>query len=225
MVDAGNENDGNNIPILFQTTRSYLLTSTLTMSITPGKPRLSAIPTPGRSSSIPTPGRSRPPSSASQYTPVHSDVDYMSRAFADAIKANDPAQHRNSRASDISSAQSSPPPPYLSSQSGRHSVTARSASVASTSSAAGHTPYKAERPKTPTAIRPPSRQSDVFGRSSSRVGHKFDVGDNVRIESLGFEGILKYIGEIDGKSGLWAGVELSEGFAGKGKNNGSVNGY
>lgn len=217
---------------LLQTTvtRSYSLTSTRTMSTTPGKsgPRLSAIPTPGRFSGIPTPGRSRPSSSANQYPPVPSDVDYMSRAFADAIKANDPAQHRNSRAGEISSAQYSPPPPppsYLPSQPGHHFVTARSASVASTSSAAGHTPYKPERPRTPTAARPASRQSDVFTRSSSRAGHKFDIGDNVRIESLGFEGILRYVGEIDGKAGLWAGVELSEGFAGKGKNNGSVNGY
>ena len=51
----------------------------------------------------------------------------------------------------------------------------------------------------------------------------FDVGDNVRIESLGFEGTLRFIGEIDGKSGQWAGVELGGGFAGKGKNDGSVN--
>jgi dynactin complex subunit len=35
---------------------------------------------------------------------------------------------------------------------------------------------------------------------------------------------LRYIGEIDGKAGVWAGVELREGFAGKGKNNGTVNG-
>jgi dynactin complex subunit len=49
------------------------------------------------------------------------------------------------------------------------------------------------------------------------------VGDNVRIESLGCEGTLRYIGVIDGKSGIWAGVELSGGFSGKGKNNGTVN--
>jgi dynactin complex subunit len=32
------------------------------------------------------------------------------------------------------------------------------------------------------------------------------------------------MGAIDGKSGMWAGVELSGGFSGKGKNNGTVNG-
>ncbi|EED77467.1 predicted protein [Postia placenta Mad-698-R] len=57
-----------------------------------------------------------------------------------------------------------------------------------------------------------------------RAGRSFEEGDNVRIESLGYEGTLKYLGEIDGKPGHWAGVELSGGFAGKGKNNGAVNG-
>lgn len=61
-------------------------------------------------------------------------------------------------------------------------------------------------------------------RSTSRAGRTFEVGDNVRIESLGFEGTLKYLGGIDGKQGEWAGVELSAGFKGKGKNDGSVGG-
>jgi dynactin complex subunit len=56
------------------------------------------------------------------------------------------------------------------------------------------------------------------------VGRPFETGDNIRIESLGFEGTLRYLGEIDGKTGQWAGVELGGGFAGKGKNDGSVNG-
>jgi dynactin complex subunit len=50
------------------------------------------------------------------------------------------------------------------------------------------------------------------------------VGDGVRIESLGFEGMLRFVGEIDGKEGLFAGIELSGGFTGKGKNDGSVAG-
>lgn len=196
------------------------------MSTTPGKPRQSAIPTPGRASGIPTPGRSRSSSSANQYAAVQSsDVEYMSRAFADAIKANDPAHHRNSRVSDVSGSLTSPST-SLPFQSGRRSVTGRPSSVASSSSAAGHTPYRvlAERSRTPTGVRSTSRQSDVSGRTSSRMGRAFEVGDNVRIESLGYEGMLRYMGSIDGKSGLWAGVELSGGFAGKGKNNGTVNG-
>ncbi|KAJ7045398.1 hypothetical protein C8F04DRAFT_1388040 [Mycena alexandri] len=165
-------------------------------------------PTPRRSA-IPTPGRSRSASSAGGAVPVP-DVEYMSRAFADAIKANDPALHRTSRISDFSSASLSPQ---------ATSFAPRSSSVASSSSF-----KQPERAKTPTT-RPASRQSDPFGRSSSRAGPRaFELGDNVRIESLGFEGVLRFSGSIDGKPGLWAGVELSGGFAGKGKNNGSVSG-
>jgi dynactin complex subunit len=38
------------------------------------------------------------------------------------------------------------------------------------------------------------------------------------------EGTLRFMGEIDGKNGIWAGVELAPAFAGKGKNDGSVSG-
>ncbi|KAI0027613.1 hypothetical protein K488DRAFT_81051 [Vararia minispora EC-137] len=154
------------------------------------------------------------------------------RAFQDAIKANDPAQHRLStmRTSDLTSAPSLSPQSkaFVQSQSGRRSVADRPSSVASSASGAGSTPaaprYSTGRAKTPNA-RPTSRTSDVFTRSVSRAAdHPFDVGENVRIESLGFEGVLCYLGSIDGKPGEWAGVELSGGFAGKGKNDGSVNG-
>ncbi|KAF7376043.1 hypothetical protein MSAN_00019100 [Mycena sanguinolenta] len=162
-----------------------------------------------RKSAIPTPGRSRSSSSAQQPVPVPVDVEYMSRAFADAIKANDPALHRTSRTSDFSSASLSP----------QSTSFARPSSVASSTSA-----RVPERAKTPTT-RPASRTSDVFGKSTTRATPRaFEVGDNVRIESLGYEGTLRYIGGIDGKQGLWAGVELSGGFAGKGKNDGSVAG-
>ena len=72
--------------------------------------------------------------------------------------------------------------------------------------------------------RPSSRASDVFTRSASRAGKTFEIGDNVRLESLGFEGVLRYLGPIDGKPGQFAGVELLEGFAGRGKNDGSAGG-
>lgn len=194
------------------------------MSTTPGKGRQSGIPGPGRSSGIPTPGRSRSSSSVIQPDSSQQDVEYMSRAFADAIKANDPAKHRSVQPNAIISATLSPQTASFSSQSGRRSVAGRPSSVASTSSAAS-SGYPKERAKTPISARPPSRppsrHSDVFGRGSSR---EFEVGDNVRIESLGYEGTLRFKGEIDGKVGVWAGVELSGGFAGKGKNNGTVNG-
>lgn len=185
------------------------------MSATPGKLRMSGIPTPGKTSGIPTPGRLRSASNVNVPQPVLDADDYASRAFAEAIRANDPAQHRASFTHNPSSSSSSPKSSFSALQSGRRSVTGRPSSVTSAPPTRARTP----------AARPPSRQSDAFPRSASRAGRNFEVGDNVRIESLGYEGILRYIGEIDGKAGLWAGVELSGGFAGKGKNDGSVNGW
>jgi CAP-Gly domain-containing linker protein 1 len=151
----------------------------------------------------------------------------MSRAFADAIKANDPALHRTGRISEPTNPPLSPRAPHsFLPQTGRRSVAGRPSSSASASSTAGATPARpgpVTRTKTPS-MRSSSRQSDAFIRSASRTGRPFEVGDNVRIESLGFEGTLRYLGEIDGKTGQWAGVELSGGFSGKGKNDGSVNG-
>ncbi|GLB37166.1 hypothetical protein LshimejAT787_0402170 [Lyophyllum shimeji] len=192
------------------------------MSATPGKPRQSGIPGPGRTSGIPTPGRSRASSTVLQQNAPSADAEFMSRAFADAIKANDPAQHRLDYTR--SSTASLSPKSASMTQSGRLSVAGRPSSVASTSSTTSST-YPKERAKTPVSARPPSRppsrHSDAVGRSVART---FEVGDNVRIESLGYEGTLRYVGGIEGKLGVWAGVELSGGFTGKGKNNGSVNG-
>ena len=183
------------------------------MSATPGKGRASGIPTPGRTSHIPTPGRPRSSSSIHQTAPV-ADDEYASRAFQDALKANDPASHRSGYANGMSLSPSGP-------LSGRTSAVGRPSSSASSSSAVSSAARSAAGKSTG---RPSSRTSDLFVRSSSRAGKAFDIGDNVRIESLGFEGTLRFLGEIDGKSGLFAGVELSAGFAGKGKNDGSVSG-
>ena len=182
---------------------------------TPGKPRQSGIP--GRISTIPTPGRSRSSTVHNPTTPV----DDMSRAFNDAIRANDPSLHRSIPQPGRTTISLSPQASY----SGRRPVVGRPSSASSVSSA--NVPPSSrisEGAKTPTSARmvsrPPSRHSDVVGKPK-RV---FEVGDNVRIESLGFEGTLRYLGEIDGKPGHWAGIELSGGFCGKGKNNGTVGG-
>ncbi|KAL6305023.1 hypothetical protein BKA93DRAFT_731910 [Sparassis latifolia] len=190
---------------------------------TSSKARVSGIPTPGKSTNIPTPGRPRSASTSAQFQTQSHDEEYISKAFADAIRANDPAQHRYSRTSDVSVPSLSPSSATHPSHSGRRSVTGRPSSVASSSSAVSSGPSRTPATN-PRSARPPSRQSDVFAQSSGRAGRSFEVGDNVRIESLGFEGTLRYLGEIDGKPGLWAGVELSGGFAYKGKNNGTVNG-
>lgn len=185
------------------------------MAGTPGRLRMSGIPTPGKTSGIPTPGRFRSASNVTVQPALDpDDRDYASRAFAEAIKANDPAQHRASLTYNAPSSSSSPKSSLSTLQSGRRSVTGRPSSVTSA---------PPTRTKTPSAY-PPNRQSDAVPRSVSRASRTFEVGDNVRIESLGYEGTLRYVGEIDGKPGLWAGVELGGGFAGKGKNDGSVSG-
>ncbi|KAF9258302.1 hypothetical protein L218DRAFT_948467 [Marasmius fiardii PR-910] len=183
------------------------------------KPRQIGIPTPSRSSGggsgIPTPGgagtRSRSSSQAGSLLPTSSSAaleeEYMNLAFKNAVKANDPASHR---VTSISSSNST-----------------NGGIGRSQSQGTGLNQSLGGRAKTPTSARPASRQSDVglgATRSVSRAGWVPEVGDAVRIESLGFEGILKYVGDIEGKPGLWAGVELSGGFAGKGKNDGSVAG-
>jgi CAP-Gly domain-containing linker protein 1 len=213
---------------------------------TPGRaatPRHSGIPTPGGPravSGIPTPGRVRSTANTPLPTKViaEHDADAM-RALSDALRANNPAQHRATTELQI--------PP--SDASGRRSVTGRPvySSRASTSSVASTGSIALEkstlRPKTPSSAttstfrsvqtprssvssRPVSRQSDVFRASSRQTNHPkaLDLGDPVGIESLGVEGTIQFLGEADFKEGLWAGVELSATFAGRGKNDGSVNG-
>lgn len=60
--------------------------------------------------------------------------------------------------------------------------------------------------------------------AASRADKPLDVGDPVRIESLGLEGTVQFMGEADFKEGVWAGVELFPNFVGRGKNDGSVAG-
>ncbi|CAE6539780.1 unnamed protein product [Rhizoctonia solani] len=196
------------------------------MSQTPARginpPRLSGIPTPGSRPSTAASGiPGRPRSSTGTYT-THAprDSEAMTKALQDAIKAHDPTRY---------SAELSPQLPSATiSVSGRRSVAGiqRPPSVASTSSTRSKTPVSAtsvNRPRASLPARPESRTSNI-GRSLSRAGHEFEVGDAVRIESLSMEGTLRFMGEIEGKNGIWAGVELSSAYAGKGKNDGSVAG-
>lgn len=188
------------------------------MAATPGRigPRQFGLPTPGRASGLPTPGRSRSTSSAQQ-PPVPADSNATMRAFEEALKRNDPSQHRISRQSDVYQHMT---------PSGRRSTTGRPSSVTSTGGPRA-TPRHSTTFKPPASGRPSSRTSDMGGfRSSSRASnHDFELGSQVRIESLGHEGTLRYVGPLDDKPGIWAGIELSGGFAGMGKNSGSVAGY
>ncbi|KZT43537.1 hypothetical protein SISSUDRAFT_1124675 [Sistotremastrum suecicum HHB10207 ss-3] len=215
---------------------------------TPSRPRQSGLPTPGKpsSSGIPTPGRYRASSSASKPDQPTSNVDSdsdISRALSEAIQKNDPANHRISDVSFMSAVSSTTTSsnslsPQVSKfpATGRRSVAASSRPISAASSSSGissaprtpsgtrvKTPVTVTKPPRPST-RPASRQSDF--RSSSRLGQIWspEVGATARVESLGMEGVVRYLGEIDGKPGVWAGVELSGGFTGMGKNDGSVNG-
>jgi CAP-Gly domain-containing linker protein 1 len=243
---------------------SWHLWSLRRMAYTPSSSTASRgrIPTPSRSSAagsgigsgIPTPGRSRAGSTVNAATNTSvEESPGMSRALSDAIRANDPRQHRaTSRPSDQSLSPNSSPSSQSGKlqqgQSGRKSVarpadivTARTPSAASSSTSSA--PLRAPQPKTPTSTRTgglsytprassstnassrsESRQSEVRGKGNGK-DRIFEPGDAVRIESLGMEGTLRFMGSIEGKPGVWAGVELAPGFAGRGKNDGAVNGY
>lgn len=54
-------------------------------------------------------------------------------------------------------------------------------------------------------------------------GEDLDVGDLVDVPG-NMHGIVKFIGNVQGKKGTFAGVELSQEFAARGKNNGDVDG-
>lgn len=50
-----------------------------------------------------------------------------------------------------------------------------------------------------------------------------DVGDEVDVPG-GMHGTVKFIGNVKGKNGVFAGVELSSEYAQRGKNDGDVDG-
>ena len=61
--------------------------------------------------------------------------------------------------------------------------------------------------------------------SGDLVGNKdLDVGDAVDVPG-GMHGIVKFIGEVKGKKGIFAGVELNKEWAARGKNDGDVEGW
>lgn len=72
----------------------------------------------------------------------------------------------------------------------------------------------------------------ALASSRRQSGNKMDdhqetdveVGDTVSVPG-GMTGIVKYLGSVDGKKGVFAGVELSSEYANRGKNDGDVDGY
>lgn len=71
-----------------------------------------------------------------------------------------------------------------------------------------------------------SRALEMTNRniSGDDVGNKeLDIGDAVDVPG-GMHGIVRFIGEVKGKQGIFAGVELNKEWAARGKNNGDVEG-
>jgi hypothetical protein len=68
----------------------------------------------------------------------------------------------------------------------------------------------------PTGRMPPFTPSRGGG-DGLEIGDVVDVPGNMR-------GTVKYIGDVQGKKGVFVGVELGDGFTDKGKNNGDVDG-
>jgi len=54
--------------------------------------------------------------------------------------------------------------------------------------------------------------------------NELELGDTVEVAG-GNRGIVKYIGAVQGKNGVFAGVELNRDSAAFGKNSGEVDGY
>ena len=71
-------------------------------------------------------------------------------------------------------------------------------------------------PNTPAAKRTVS--GDIVSNANLEVGDTVDVPG-------GMHGLVKFIGEVRGKKGIFAGVELSREFAARGKNDGDVEGW
>jgi hypothetical protein len=70
---------------------------------------------------------------------------------------------------------------------------------------------------------PPTTGSMLPFTPSRREGEELEVGDMVDVPGS-MHGTVKFIGSVQGKNGTFAGVELSEEFAARGKNNGDVDG-
>ena len=64
---------------------------------------------------------------------------------------------------------------------------------------------------------PPYTPARGGGIDDLEIGELVDVPGNMH-------GTVKFIGNVQGKKGIFAGVELSQEFAAKGKNNGDVDG-
>lgn len=89
------------------------------------------------------------------------------------------------------------------------------------------------RPRTPTTNPLARSQTPTtpFGSTASRFTAPrrevaLEIGDEVWLEVTGvrMEGIVRFLGAVEGKDGMWGGVELDLEWQGRGKNDGTVKG-
>ncbi|GAA5824364.1 hypothetical protein JCM3770_001840 [Rhodotorula araucariae] len=204
----------------------------------PSTPRASLLPS---GSNLPTPssrrksGVPRPPSSLAHNGELS--------ALRQAISAHDPASY----ASASPGAFDDPESPFsVGIALGGHASEALSRSeraaaarqpvlpgVRAGSVVSKAVPSRPTTPSTPSYAR--ARTPTGFGSSTARFprpvsrqggGDELTVGREVTFEVSGekMEGTLRFVGQVEGKSGQWGGVELDAVWAGLGKNDGSVAG-
>lgn len=81
--------------------------------------------------------------------------------------------------------------------------------------------YTQEEASSPLSMHPAALARTISG---DVVGNKdLSIGDSVDVPG-GMHGIVKFIGEVKGKKGIFAGVELNKEWAARGKNDGDVEG-
>lgn len=100
--------------------------------------------------------------------------------------------------------------------------------AASSSGLRSQTPTLPARSHTPTNPFNSSTSSRFTGGYPNYIAKgELEIGDGVSLDVLGerMEGIVRFLGQVDGKAGHFGGVELSGEWIGKGKNDGSVAGY
>lgn len=208
--------------------------------------RLPTLSTPGRpvngspmGSGIPTPASRRPRSSLGPTQPKQSDAE-MDQALKDLLRRRPPS----SLGRDDPDTPTQVPSSYMAPE--RSMQTPRTpglrpktpSSLATPTSRPTSRPSLVGRPSLSSSTTTPRRPSmaaststtPAYRRPESRAG-TYDpkwapaVGDRVRLPQHGYEGTLRYLGETHNREGTWAGVELEGGFRGKGRNDGSVDGY
>ena len=77
---------------------------------------------------------------------------------------------------------------------------------------------------TPARTRPKDFTSGA-GTPTRREQRAFEIGDMVKLDGTGLTGVLRYMGQVHGREGHFAGLELTGSSYGHGKNDGTIDGW